>query len=165
MIYSFDNADLVSVLNLLDDQQRCAVVAAKAKGIEVPEGDLICISFNGTTPLTPAFIERMKGMPYPVRGYINRFGMLCLNLAIDEDCDISSDLLKEQDRHYVESSNPNCYFYPFPFYMQSEDGKKEFLPNLADMRLITDEMKEEYGLVEVKDFAELAQFWNEIVLA
>lgn len=136
----------------------------------------ICVSFRNGTLLLKPFVEKMLAWPTgEIRGYVNQYGLLCLNLPVSEDeCDEDGEesipegedifkILSETNQPYedLESSNIECYIFPYPYFINDARGFGIIDPAI-DPRQITPEVAKRNHLHQVQNFKELADLWNEI---
>lgn len=85
--------------------------------------EFICLSFEGDLVGEAMRNELVNWQTGPVRGYINQFGVLCLNLPVRPEVDDKEapedDIMAkidaaQQDYADLESANWECYRVSFP---------------------------------------------------
>lgn len=103
---------------------------AEALGLDSKKDyDFICLSFEPNQAILPEISAKLLTWPAgPVRGYVNDFGNLCLNMPMTpgedspEEENIFEFLKKARQEYYdLESANWECYRADFQYPAQTID--------------------------------------------
>ena len=151
-------------------------------GYSLPEtvDGFICLSFELPMKIKNEFIDFLSKWEYgDIRGYINEYEILCINIPVPADLDEEEEfwvenpnniyqVIKNLNQAYfdMESSNLGCWLYPFPYYKQIPT---QIIDPTIDLRKVErDEQKDpeffkQIGIIQFRNIKELIYAWNEII--